>query len=28
VMLRFPQDADPKRIIKDLQRLLRVSRVG
>lgn len=28
LMLRFPPDADPKRIIKDLQRLLRVSRVG
>lgn len=28
LMLRFPQDAEPKKIIKDLQRLLRVSRIG
>lgn len=28
VMLRFPADADPKRMIKDLQRLLKVSRTG
>jgi cytochrome oxidase Cu insertion factor (SCO1/SenC/PrrC family) len=28
VMLRFPRDADPRRMIKDLQRLLKVSRVG
>ena len=28
LMLRFPPDADPKRMIKDLQRLLKVSRIG
>jgi cytochrome oxidase Cu insertion factor (SCO1/SenC/PrrC family) len=28
VMLRFPKDADPKRVLKDLQRLLKVSQVG
>jgi cytochrome oxidase Cu insertion factor (SCO1/SenC/PrrC family) len=28
LMLRFPKDADPKRMIKDLERLLRVSRIG
>lgn len=28
LMLRFPRDADPRRMIKDLQRLLKVSRVG
>ncbi|MFO7188385.1 MAG: cytochrome c oxidase subunit I [Pseudomonadota bacterium] len=28
LMLRFPSDPDPKRVIKDLQRLLRVSRIG
>ena len=28
LMLRFPRDADPSRMIKDLQRLLRVSRFG
>lgn len=28
VMLRFPKDADPGRIRKDLARLLRVSRIG
>lgn len=28
LMLRFPQDADPKRIIKDLQRLLKYSSTG
>lgn len=28
LMLRFPPDPEPKRIIKDLQRLLRVSRTG
>jgi cytochrome oxidase Cu insertion factor (SCO1/SenC/PrrC family) len=28
LMLRYPPDADPKRIIKDLARLLKVSRVG
>jgi hypothetical protein len=28
LMLRFPADADPKRMIKDLHRLLKVSRVG
>jgi hypothetical protein len=28
VMLRFPKDADPKRMLKDLQRLLKVSQVG
>ncbi|HYD55656.1 MAG TPA: cytochrome C oxidase subunit I [Burkholderiales bacterium] len=28
VMLRFPRDPDPKRIIKDLNRLLKYSRIG
>jgi hypothetical protein len=28
LMLRFPRDPDPSRMIKDLQRLLRVSRFG
>jgi cytochrome oxidase Cu insertion factor (SCO1/SenC/PrrC family) len=28
LMLRFPKDPDPKRILKDLQRLLKVSRIG
>lgn len=28
VMLRFPQDADPKLMIKDMTRLLKYSRVG
>lgn len=28
VVLRFPKDADPSRMKKDLQRLLRVSRIG
>ena len=28
LMLRFPRDPDPSRMIKDLQRLLRYSRVG
>jgi hypothetical protein len=28
VMLRFPRDPDPSRMIKDLQRLLRYSRIG
>lgn len=28
LMMRFPSDADPKKIIKDLQRLLKVSRIG
>lgn len=28
LMLRFPPNPEPKRIIKDLQRLLRVSRIG
>jgi cytochrome oxidase Cu insertion factor (SCO1/SenC/PrrC family) len=28
VMLRFPRDADPKRMIKDLQRLLKYSSIG
>lgn len=28
VMLRFPPDADPKRMIKDMGRLLKYSRVG
>lgn len=28
VILRFPQDADPKRMIKDVARLLKYSRVG
>lgn len=28
LMLRFPRDPDPSRMLKDLQRLLRYSRVG
>jgi hypothetical protein len=28
LMMRFPKDPDPSRIIKDLQRLLKVSRIG
>ncbi len=28
LMMRFPRDPDPSRIIKDLQRLLKVSRIG
>ncbi|MCU0896878.1 MAG: cytochrome C oxidase subunit I [Burkholderiales bacterium] len=28
IMLRFPKDADPRRMLKDLQRLLKVSQVG
>jgi hypothetical protein len=28
LMMRFPKDADPSRIKKDIERLLRVSRVG
>ena len=28
VMLRFPRDADPRRMMKDISRLLKVSRVG
>jgi cytochrome oxidase Cu insertion factor (SCO1/SenC/PrrC family) len=28
LMLRFPRDADPRRMMKDLQRLLKVSRIG
>jgi hypothetical protein len=28
LMLRFPRDPDPKRIIKDLSRLLKYSRIG
>lgn len=28
VMLRFPEDADPRRMVKDLARLLKVSRIG
>jgi cytochrome oxidase Cu insertion factor (SCO1/SenC/PrrC family) len=28
LMLRFPRDPDPKGIVKDLQRLLKVSRIG
>jgi cytochrome oxidase Cu insertion factor (SCO1/SenC/PrrC family) len=28
LMLRFPRDADPRRMHKDLARLLRVSRIG
>jgi cytochrome oxidase Cu insertion factor (SCO1/SenC/PrrC family) len=28
LMLRFPRDADPKRVIKDLHRLLKYSRIG
>jgi hypothetical protein len=28
LMMRFPRDPDPSRILKDLQRLLKLSRVG
>ena len=28
LMLRWPRDADPSKMLKDLQRLLRVSRIG
>ena len=28
VMLRYPKDADPTRMVKDLQRLLKVSQIG
>jgi hypothetical protein len=28
LMMRFPQDPDPMRVIKDLQRLLRASQFG
>jgi len=28
LMMRFPRDPDPRRMIKDLQRLLRASRIG
>ena len=28
LMMRFPRDPDPSRMLKDLQRLLRYSRVG
>jgi cytochrome oxidase Cu insertion factor (SCO1/SenC/PrrC family) len=28
LMLRFPRDADPSRILRDISRLLRVSRIG
>lgn len=28
LMLRFPRDADPRKMMKDLQRLLKVSRIG
>ena len=28
LMLRFPRDPDPSRMVKDLQRLLRYSRIG
>jgi hypothetical protein len=28
LVLRFPRDADPRRMIKDLQRLLKYSRIG
>src|SRR6185503_13739144 len=28
LMLRFPRDPDPSRMVKDLQRLLKYSRVG
>jgi hypothetical protein len=28
VMLRFPKHADPKRVIKDLERLLKYSSIG
>ena len=28
LMMRFPRDPDPSRVIKDLQRLLKLSRIG
>jgi hypothetical protein len=28
LMMRFPRDPDPSRILKDLQRLLRLSQIG
>ena len=28
LMMRFPRDADPSRMVKDLKRLLKVSRIG
>jgi hypothetical protein len=28
LMMRYPRDADPSKMLKDLQRLLRVSRIG
>jgi hypothetical protein len=28
LMMRYPRDPDPKRMIEDLQRLLRTSRFG
>jgi hypothetical protein len=28
LMMRFPQDPDPSRMVKDLQRLLKASRIG
>lgn len=28
IILRYPQDPDPRRMLKDLQRLLKVSRIG
>jgi len=28
LMLRFPRDPDPSRMVKDLQRLLKASRIG
>jgi hypothetical protein len=27
-MMRFPRDPDPKQMIRDLQRLLKTSRIG
>ena len=28
LMMRFPKDADPARMVKDLKRLLKISRIG
>ncbi len=28
LMMRFPRDPDPSRMVKDLQRLLKASRIG
>jgi cytochrome oxidase Cu insertion factor (SCO1/SenC/PrrC family) len=28
LMMRFPRDADPRKIVKDIARLLRISRIG